>query len=303
MARISRQTREIINVVVFLIVVGSLLYFYIIYPLGKSKTIMGRQNLDDYDDDSVLVNDATVYIEAGLEPDTFRVEADGLTTLAGLYATPENDSLSAPRGTVLLVHDEFGDRDSVAALARLLVDRGLAVIAYDQRASGRSTGKYHGEGGYEADDLVAVVSYLELREKIVHPLTVVGYSLGGDAALLASLEETRIDRVVAVNPFLSTQRLMVRLTETHNLFWFPFRKTILWWWYDIRSSYAAPFRKADDIKPVACRTVMFLPEEGVNDEEVARLKEQSDPALLEIKSPLPDEMTILDVTTSSVGTD
>ncbi|MDH4157736.1 MAG: alpha/beta hydrolase [candidate division Zixibacteria bacterium] len=303
MARISRQTREIINIVVFLVVVGALLYFYVIYPLGKSKTLLGRQNLDAYDDDSVLVNDATTYIEAGLAPDTFRVESDGLTTLACLYAAPENDSLPAPRGTVLLVHDEFGDRDSVAGLASLLIDSGFAVIAYDQRSSGRSTGKYHGEGGYEAEDMVALVSYLELREKIVHPLTVVGFSLGGDAALLASLEETRIDRVLAVNPFLSTQRLMVRLTDTHNLLWFPFRKTILWWWYDIRSSYAAPFRTIDDIEPVACPTVLFLPQENIDDQEVVRLKEQSDPELLEIKTPLPDERAILKVIASPVGVD
>jgi hypothetical protein len=93
MARISRQTREIINIVVFLIVVGGLLYFYVIYPLGQSKALMGRQNLDDYDEDSVLVNDAAAYIEAGLKPDTFRVESDGLTTLACLYTAPENDRL------------------------------------------------------------------------------------------------------------------------------------------------------------------------------------------------------------------
>ena len=51
--KLSRQTREIINIVIFLVVVGLLLTFYVIYPLNRTKAIMGRTGLDDYDTDSI----------------------------------------------------------------------------------------------------------------------------------------------------------------------------------------------------------------------------------------------------------
>jgi len=284
MAKISRQVKEILQIVVFLLIVGALVYFYVIYPLGKTKTIMARENIDEYNSDSLLINDPTVYIEAGLVPDTFRIESDGLTKLACLYILPTLDSLTSVRGTVFLVHDEKSDRNAMFSLTQKLSDSGFALVVYDQRASGYSSGKYHGEGQYEASDIVELVGYLNLRERIVHPLSIVGFSLGGEAALLAALEEKRIDRVIAVDPYLSTQRMMNSFFKEYNLLWFPFRKTMFWWWYNIRSSYAATQRDLKDIDPVACKTLLFIPESNMNDKEVAKIKELSESELLEIKA-------------------
>jgi pimeloyl-ACP methyl ester carboxylesterase len=173
MPRLSRRTIETINTVTFLLVVAALVACYVIYPLFRVKTSMGRTNLDDYNADSLAVNDATAYIEIGLNPDTFRVESDGLTTLACLYVAPDLDSLGQIKGTVFLVHEDGADRDAMAPLARMFVDSGFAVVAFDQRASGRSTGEYRGEGRYEASDLDEIIRYLDLRERIIHPLITV----------------------------------------------------------------------------------------------------------------------------------
>lgn len=283
MAKISRQVKEILQIVVFLLIVGMLLYFYVIYPLGKTRAIMARENIDEYNSDSLLINDPVVVVEGGLVPDTFRIESDGLTKLACLYIPPTADSIAPVKGTVILVHDEKSDRNAMLSLAQKLTDSGFAVIAYDQRASGYSSGKYHGDGQYEASDIVELVGYLDLRERIVHPLFIVGYSLGGEAALLAALEEKRIDRVIAVDPYLSTQRMMNNFIKEYNLLWFPFRKTIFWWWYNIRSSYAASQRGLNDIEAVNCQTLLFIPESAMNDKEVIKIKELSDNELLEIK--------------------
>jgi len=284
MPRISRRMKETINTVTFLLVVAALVACYVIYPLNRVKTSMGRTNLNDYNADSLTVNDATAYIEIGLNPDTFRVESDGLTTLACLYVAPNLDSLGQIKGTVFLVHEDGADRDAMAPLALLFVDSGFAVVAFDQRASGRSTGKYRGEGQYEASDLNEIIRYLDLRGRIIHPLITVGYSLGADGGLLAALEEKRINGVVAVNPYLSTRRMQDALKKQYDMLWFPFFRTIMWWWYDIRSSYAAPYRDIDDIEPVACRTLLLTTPEAARDDEVQRIKELSPPELLESRT-------------------
>jgi dipeptidyl aminopeptidase/acylaminoacyl peptidase len=281
MSKISRQVKEIIQIVVFLIIVGALLYFYAIYPLGQTKTLFARPDIDDFDNDSIVTNDATIWEEAGLPVDTFRVESDGLTNLACLYV-PVVDSIIEPKGTIFLLHYQRDDRDTLLPLARQLNELGYAIVPYDQRASARSTGRYHGEGGYESTDLIEVMRYLDLRGQIIHPLTVVGYSVGGDAALLAALEEKRIDRVVAIDPHLSTDRMMDRVIDRNDLFWFPLRSTMLWWWYNIRSSYASPYRELDNVKAVACRTLLIVPDDAMDDAEVVRLKELSPAESLEI---------------------
>lgn len=287
MAKLSRQTKETLKTITFLVVVGLLVTAYVIYPLNRSKAQMARANVDDYSDDSLAVNDPSAYLEAGLAPDTFRIEADGLTNLACLYLSP-GDTATKVKGTVFLLHDDGADRDSMVTMARRLLDSHYAVFAYDQRASGRSTGKYHGDGQYEADDIVAAVSYLNIRGQISHPLYVVGFSLGADAAILASLEEKRIDGVVAVRPYLTTTRLLDALRKRHGTFWFPLYRTMMWWWYNIRSGYAAKYRDTDNIQPVACRTLILVPISEIDEEEITRIKEISPPDLLTVEA-TPDD--------------
>jgi pimeloyl-ACP methyl ester carboxylesterase len=318
--KISRQTREIINTVLVLLVIALLVVVYLIYPLGRVKTMHGRANLDDYEQDTVVVNDPTPWLEAGLLPDTFSVEADGLTTLAALYMTPGDtvpagatidttaaDTADTPADTVtdsvvvstvtagpdsvaglaILVHHEYHSRDSLIGLAKRFLDRGYAVVAYDQRASGHSTGKYHGEGQYEASDLHEVIAWLVFREKVAHPAVAVGWGLGGDAAIMAAQEDKRLDRVVAIRPYLTTERWLSLTRQLHETWWFPLYQTITWFWYNIRSSYAAAFRETEHIETVACPALLLIEEESKEDDAVVRLKEVSENDLLTIET-VPD---------------
>ncbi len=283
MARLSRQTKEIIKTVLFVLTIAILVTAYIIYPLNRTKVIMGRADIDDHNPDSLAVNDPTSYVEKGLPADTFRFEADGLTNLACLYIAADSGSESTygPPGTVILMHDDNATRDSLFELAAQLHEAGFVVVAYDQRASGLTTGKYRGEGHLEGTDVQALVSHLEIREQIVHPLYLVGYGLGGEAALLASLEEERIDGVVAVRPYFTTKRMQDVLRARYDTYWFPFYRTITWWWYGIRSGYGAPYRRIDDIRPVRCRTLVYANVDA--HEETERLRELSPADLLQIK--------------------
>jgi len=281
MARISRQTREIINIVIFFIIFALLLYFYVIYPLGRARDMMGRADLGDYNIDSLPVNVPGPFADAGLNCDTFTVETDGLTTLAGLYIN-QPDTVDSIRGTAILLHAESDTREAMLPLTMVLIDSGYNVIVYDQRAAGYSTGKYHGEGRYEADDLIEMIAFFNLRGKLTHPVSAIGYQLGAEAALLAGEAESRIDKVAAFHPYLSTEGLFDAKIKERGLLWFPFRTTLLWWWYNIRSSYAAPFREIDQIKGIDKPTMLVIDPDQVNSEAVTLFKERSDTTRLEI---------------------
>jgi pimeloyl-ACP methyl ester carboxylesterase len=285
MPRLSRKMKDTLQTIVFLLVVIVIVVVYIVYPLNRVKVSMGRADFDGYHPDSLPPNDPTAYVEAGFlvdTIDTFRVESDGLTNLACLYLNPHVDTTTTPKGTVFLLHKDGADRDSLVSLARLFVDSGFVTVVFDQRASGRSTGRYHGDGQYEASDLAEVIRYLDLRDRIVHPVIVVGFALGADGGILAAQEEKRIDAVVAVNPYLTTRRLLDDLKKRYDMFWFPFFRTIMWWWYNIRSGYAFDYRDIDDIEPVACRTLLLIPSETEHNKELERIKELSAPELLEM---------------------
>lgn len=270
--KISRQTRETINIVVFLVVVGLLLTFYVIYPLNRAKALMGRTDLDAYNTDSIPPNIATLFVDASLPVDTFRLEADGLTNLGCLSISPDSGNLS---GSVILLHREDQSRDSLVDLAGRLYAAGYRVILCDLRATGSSTGRYHGEGQYESTDLQALIGYLYIHEVIAPPLTVVGFGIGGDAALLATEEEPRIDLVVAVQPYLSTTRWLDHLREQHGTIHIPFFRTVMWFWYDIRSGYAAAYRDRDQAKGVKTSALVLVPAEDLDSEEVVDLIEKS----------------------------
>ena len=268
MARISNQTKEIINIILFLLVVGILVTFYWIYPLSLAKTGMGRNDLNEYSDRldtlSELPNEASLWEEAGLKPDTFRVEADGLTTLACLRLQPEDSAI----GTVFLLHNDNQNRDSILWLASVFLQSGYVVLAYDQRASGRSTGLNRGGGQYESSDLNELIANIDLRYGIEHPLIAVGFGTGADAVILSSQSESRLDAIVAIEPYLSSTRLLDKLKEQHDMLWFPFFRSVVWWWYEMRSSYAVEYREISDIVSAEIPTLLFVPEEDLEDEEV-----------------------------------
>lgn len=283
MARLSRQTREIINTVLMLLGVAAVVVVFFVYPLNRSRAVMGR-SAEEVSLDSLAANEPAGYVEKGLPFDTFRVEADGLTSLACLMLIPDSSLYDSLQGTVLLSHGDRDTRDSLRFLADPLVDSGYLVVAVDLRASGRSTGEYFGDGQYESDDLQALVVHLDLRGLIRHPLVLVGFERGAEGSLLAAVEDSRIDGVMAIDPYLSTGRMWDVLKERHSLYWIPFWRTILWWWYNIRSGYAATYREAENQRPVACPTLMMLSEGSSAEEEVEVLKEISAPELLEVKA-------------------
>ncbi len=287
MAKLSRSTKEAIKTIIVLVVFAILILVFVVYPLTKTKTIMGRPDIDEIAEDSIITNDPGAWTEAGLVVDTFRVEVDGLTSLACLFVRPDT-TVDTTYGTIILTHPSGVDRDALLPLASELLDSGWNILAADLRAAGRSSGKYRGEGQYEAEDFASLISYAEIHDQIEHPLVVIGFTRGADGALLVAQRESRVDAIIAVDPYLSTGRALDILREREQAYWFPFYKSIMWWWYDIRSGYAAAYRDPEDIEGVASASLVLMPERAMDSDEITMLKERSDPDKLTLET-APDQ--------------
>lgn len=288
MAKLSNTLKEIIQIVIFLAIVGSLLTTFVIYPLDRTKAMMGRTDIDKYTEDSLIVNDLTLFVEAGLSVDTFEFDSDGLTTIAGIIVSNQDSSNSTEQnGTVILLHDDMESRDNLLGLTQKLNENNFKIVAYDQRASGRSTGKYRGCGFYEASDLQEIISTMYIRGQIIDPLYVVGYGLGGDAALLTAQEEKRISRVVSINPSLTTTNYLNLLKDKFDAYWFPFYRTMMFWWYKIRSSYAPPYLEIDDIQPVGTQALIMA--DNIENDVFDKIVEISDTDMLELRQINPND--------------
>lgn len=102
-----------------------------------------------------------------------------------------------PRAVMVLVHGKDINRQHFVSAARRFVDEGLAVVAFDQRAHGRSTGEYVTYGAKEVGDLRLVIDVALAKWGRQLPVVLVGESLGAAVALQTAAVEPRVRVVVA----------------------------------------------------------------------------------------------------------
>lgn len=89
------------------------------------------------------------------------------------------------QATVILLHPIRTDRRAMLGRAKLLHEAGYATLAVDLQGHGESPGEHITAGYRERHDVVAACDYIRRRNP-EHRIGVVGWSLGGAAALLAS---------------------------------------------------------------------------------------------------------------------
>jgi len=307
MAKMSQTVKEILQIVVFLLVVGILALVFLIYPLNRAKAILARPDIEEFNPDSLPANDPTPFLELGAVVDTFRIDSDGLTNLACLYLTPAPDSVNPNQpvtinGSAILLHDERFDRTSMIPLAQALLDSSYSVCVYDQRAAGLSTGTYHSNGEYEATDLGELISYLNMRDQIHHPFVLVGQALGADAAILVATDEPRLDGIVAIEPYITSDRWLDMLMAEHDMYWIPFAHTLLKFWYELRSGYAPQYVSLENLDGVECRTLVLTEEDIRETEEFTALVELSGTGLIETATSEQDPAAINNQIMMFIGT-
>ena len=134
---------------------------------------------------------------SGLGMETISIPSGSGRELAGWYAPREGAS-----ATVLLLHPFRGDRRAMLERATLLLEAGYAVLLIDLQAHGESPGEQITMGFREREDVIAAVGFIR-ETSPEHRIGVIGWSLGGASALLASPLE--IDALVLESVFPSLE--------------------------------------------------------------------------------------------------
>ena len=111
---------------------------------------------------------------------SFSLASDSGTTVAGWHIPSQNS-----KGVVVLLHPIRGSRLSMLERARLLYTEGYSIVMIDLQAHGESPGRQITVGHLEKHDARAAVEFARGKHPN-EPIGVVGVSLGGASALLAS---------------------------------------------------------------------------------------------------------------------
>ena len=154
------------------------------------------------------------------------------------------------RATIIVLHGIGSAKEVYFSFARWLAEQGFNVVVYDQRAHGRSGGKYCTFGFYEKRDVSKVIDKV-LRKYSKLPIGIHGTSLGGAVALQALAIEKRLSFGIIESTFNTLENVI----EEYGADMFKFRSRWLIKRILTRSAQIAQFRPFD-IKPVeSCRNI------------------------------------------------
>jgi len=151
---------------------------------------------------------------AEMPVETITIPSESGSSLAAWFIPAENAS-----ATIVLLHPIRGDRRSMLGRAKLLHDAGYSALLVDLQGHGESPGDQITAGYLERLDVIAAVEYARARNPR-HKIGVVGRSLGGAAALLASPLEIDALVIESVYPTLSEavhNRVAMRVGPLHHL--------------------------------------------------------------------------------------
>ncbi len=284
----SKKTRETVQTIAVIAVVLALLFFYVVYPLISLPGQVGRPDRDKFKNSQYrLPNDPTYFTSAGMKPDTLTVESNDNISLNLLHFMPDS-SANRVRGTVILLAPDDTDRTALRDYVAPFLDSGLAVVLYDQRATGVSGGTYHMGGVLEADDLSEVVAYLSLHGRLHPPLSVVGFGSGADAAINAARSEKRISYLLAIDPSLTTTRYIDRVVKKGDLIPIPFSKATYFWWYQKITSFPYDRNNTKDIASLETPALILVKDADLTSPELTKLQQVSPPGIVQTAPLLSD---------------
>lgn len=138
------------------------------------------------------------------------------------------ESRKSDRG-IILVHSygnnrlQFGIK--TVDLIKEFINKGYNVFTFDLRDSGESDGKDTTLGFSEKEDVLAAIRYMR-RQGSEH-ITLMGFSTGASASILAAAESESVDAVIADSPYADLKTYLSKsLGKWTHLPSFPFNQTI-----------------------------------------------------------------------------
>ncbi len=132
-------------------------------------------------------------------------------TLRGWWIPRTAESVGSD-SAIIVVHgldsNRARDPEVYMPLIRDLRDRGFSLIMFDLRAHGESDGEVMSAGYYERYDVLGAMDVVETRYGIpAERIGVLGFSMGGVAALLGTIEEPRLRALVVDSAFANIDDL------------------------------------------------------------------------------------------------
>jgi dienelactone hydrolase len=125
--------------------------------------------------------------------------SNGDVQLAGTLISP---TAQGPHPAVILVHASGAeDREYLLPFARFLIRHGMAVLGYDKRGVGASTGDWN-KASFDdlAGDVVAAFDYLKTRKDIQHArIGVLGWSQAGWVMPLAAARAKELAFLISLS--------------------------------------------------------------------------------------------------------
>lgn len=178
--RAGRGPRYWLKLLLFAIVTATLFYFGLIVWFQVRPTAS-----------AVTVTPA----DWGADFETLALELPDGVRLAGWYIPAQNGA------AVILLHGYGSSRMNVLFQAEALSRHGFGVLAYDQRASGESEGRWRTWGAQDVLDLETMLAYLQARPEVdPERIGVFGHSTGAEIALHAAARYPALRAVVADGP-------------------------------------------------------------------------------------------------------
>lgn len=182
--------------------------------------------------------------------ETLTLKTDSGSAISAWHWTSENS-----KATVILVHPIRGDRRSMLSRARMVHEAGYDALLIDLQAHGESPGENITMGYREKHDVRAAVEFVR-QSKPDHAIVIIGHSLGGASALLAS--SLNIDGMVleSVYPTIGQavhDRVEIRLGLLHHVL-----SPLLIWQLKGRLGISADdLRPIDFVDQVGCPLLMM----------------------------------------------
>lgn len=144
-------------------------------------------------------------------------------SFAGTLTLPERSDDKRPAAVVLVTGSGAQDRDEsimghrpFLVLADYLTRNGIAVLRYDERGVGESSGDFESATTTDfADDVAAAIEYLKSRDDIdVSRIGIIGHSEGGIVASMVAAVDSSVGFVVLLaSPGVSGRELLLMQNE------------------------------------------------------------------------------------------
>ncbi len=152
------------------------------------------------------------FVDVGFMPRMIEERADDEPiTLRGWWIPAARDEAGEP-SAIIVVHGLDSNRarepEAYMPFVRDLRDEGFSLLLFDLRAHGQSGGEITSAGYYERYDVLGAMDTATSRFGVPpERIGVLGWSLGGVAALLAATEEPRLQALVIDSAFANINDL------------------------------------------------------------------------------------------------